>query len=230
MNVTDETCQSQIECSVPLCNWSCQVMDLLSNVNLVFQFLPKISISIQSESKSFWQFSHKFHTFWFYFLTVQTSQPSCARSLHGVQHTFERLWDPSPQAWPCMSYSKLWCLWDFSLQFWHLYLCWSASRIIAVFPSQSGYWLVLLNEYIQETVDQWKILGRPHDLFFQCCPHLRHVLRLSCPSLCRQFTNKNNCSLWWRYRHSHLVTFSHPSSIRTFSNFFSPKSPSNGWP
>ena len=109
MNVTDETCQSQIECSIPLCNWSCQVIGLLSNVNLVIQFLPNISISIQSESKSLWQFSHKFHTFWFYFLIVQTR---CGNRMMLVN----RLVCVVPMAFNTLlstSYSKLWCFLGF---------------------------------------------------------------------------------------------------------------------
>ena len=125
---------------------------------------------------------------------------------------------------PCRS-STLWCLSGIFLKFWHLYLLLISFENKCVSPWQLRYWQVLIVEDIQSIPDQWVVTGSSKSAFFcNVCTRLRHVLSFSCHLLCRQHTlTRNNYTIWrWRKRHSHPLTFSHPSSLRTFPNFWVP--------
>ena len=142
----------------------------LSKVHLAFPCLQDTSISMQCESKSLTTHSTtssiSSNLIWWSSRRrsfCEVGQPSCAPIRKSVQHTFEH-------DLPCRS-SMLWCLWDSSPHFRHLYLCWSASRTMSVFQSQLCYWLVLLAEYIRDIPDQVMMLGLSNRFVFASLPN-----------------------------------------------------------
>ena len=173
--------------------WLIWPSNKLSKADLVFHYFLSTSISIQSGSNSL--------TILPQFLDLMVSfgdRPSKGWKPCEVSHLScalirNRVQHTFERDLPCRS-SKLWCLQDFAV--------------------------VLPVEYIQGTLDQWMTLGRPNRLSFAMLPTSSASFWVR-PAICMSatYTDKNNCSLRWGYRHSFSGTFSDPSSIIPFSIF-----------
>ena len=93
----------------------------------------------------------------------------------------------------------------------------------SAFPSQTLFFDLCCS--LRKSKNTWSMndTGSSKSTFF--C-NVVHFIGMFCVFLAIfmsfKYTDKNNCNLRWMYKHSHLVNFFHPSSIRTFSKFSYP--------